>query len=107
MMNKSVSDQKQNLINLLGNLKDASILDYGWGWGDFINLLLTNPDPPKVIMAADAGHAMIETIIKNFPDPIKHGIVIPKIVSSPTELSGYKFDKVICHNVLECVDDKL
>jgi len=105
-MNNPIS-HKQKLVDLLQNSKDASILDYGCGKGDFINLLLSNPEPPKLIIAADADPAMMQSISNIFTDPIKRGLVIPKTVSSPSELSGYKFDKVICHNVLECVDDRL
>ena len=34
-------------------------------------------------------------------------MVITKTISTPTELKGAKFDNIICHNVLECVDHNL
>jgi len=98
---------KQKLIDLLQNCKGATILDYGCGRGDFINILLNSPNTPSLIVAADSDPAMIECINQSFSTTISQGRVITKTISTPTELQGTKFDNIICHNVLECVDDKL
>lgn len=74
----NVITHKQKLINLLNDCDQATILDYGCGKGDFINLLLSNPTSPKLIVAADADPAMMESISNNFIDPIKHGVVTQK-----------------------------
>lgn len=102
-----VISHKQKLIQLLDNCGNTTILDYGCGKGDFISLLLATTDSPRIIVAADADPDMIANIMKRFPIEIQDGILIPKIVSSPADLLENKFDKIICHNVLECVDDKL
>ena len=94
---------KQRIIDQLGNIKDSVILDYGCGRGDFINLLLKSNNKPKLIYAIDSSLDMINHIKHNFPADL----VKPIICKDPQELIGLKFDKIICHNVLECVDDKL
>lgn len=102
-----ITSHKLKLISLLNNCNNAAILDYGCGKGDFINLLLTCQNPPKAIVAADSDPAMIASITKRFSSQIKYGVVIPKNVSRPAELHEFNFDRIICHNVLECIDDKL
>ncbi|OGT38231.1 MAG: hypothetical protein A3F11_04280 [Gammaproteobacteria bacterium RIFCSPHIGHO2_12_FULL_37_14] len=103
---KPVLYYKQELINILGDCKNAYVLDYGCGNGDFIDLLL-HKTLPKTIFAVDSDQNMIANIQKNFTSAINQGIVIPKISSNPIELKEHRFDKIICHNVLECVEDKL
>ena len=98
---------KQKLIDLFDDFEGATILDYGCGNGDFIDLLLSKAQKPKVIFAIDSDQNMITNIQSNFTNEINQGIVIPKIATDPIELKEYRFDKIICHNVLECVQDKL
>lgn len=102
-----VLSHKQKLIDLLADCKDADILDYGCGKGDFIELLLNSDKKPNKIIAADSDTSMIKSIQDTFANSVKDGIVIPRLANTPTELQGQEFDKIICHNVLECVDDKL
>jgi ubiquinone/menaquinone biosynthesis C-methylase UbiE len=104
---KKVLTHKQKLISLLGDCKNACILDYGCGKGDFIDLILGETQKPKEIWAVDSGQDMMTSIQNNFASAINEGIVVPKLASSPIELHENKFDKIICHNVLECVEDKL
>ncbi|MFC3908384.1 methyltransferase domain-containing protein [Legionella dresdenensis] len=104
---KKVIYHKQKLIDLLGNYEDKSILDYGCGDGDFIDILLKKNQKPNVIYAVDAEPKMIEKVNNRFKNLIDQQLVIPKLVSTPQELEHLKFDKIICHNVLECIDDKL
>lgn len=94
---------KQQIINQLGPIKDQVILDYGCGQGDFIDLLLKETNNPKIIYAADSNTDMINHIKQKFNNPI----VQPIKCKNPTELIENKFDKIICHNVLECIEDKL
>ena len=58
-------------------------------------------------MAVDSDQDMLENIKKNLVSAINEGVVVPKLASTPMELQEHKFDKIICHNVLECVEDKL
>ncbi len=102
-----VITHKKQLIDELGDITNAQILDYGCGAGDFIELLLAMPNQPKAIFAVDSSKNMVEKIQSNFADAIDKGIVIPEICVNPGELHGNQFDKIICHNVLECVDDKI
>lgn len=104
---KKIFPYKQKLIDLFGNYGDASILDYGCGEGDFVNLLLNGKHTPKKIFAVDSDPKMLSNIQQNFVKPINENILITKLVSHPLELQGVKFDKIICQNVLECVDNKL
>lgn len=98
---------KQKLIDLLGDYENTAILDYGCGKGDFIELLLISGKKPSSIIAADSNKMMIKSIQDTFADAINNGIVIPQYTNSPAELKNIQFDKIICHNVLECVEDKL
>jgi ubiquinone/menaquinone biosynthesis C-methylase UbiE len=102
-----ILDYKKQLIELLGDTTDNYILDYGCGRGDFIELLLNTANKPKQIWAIDSNKEMIDGIQSRFAQEINDGKVIAKIISVPNELDNYKFDKVICQNVLECVEDKL
>ena len=88
---------KQKLIDLLQNCKGATILDYGCGRGDFINILLNSPNTPSLIVAADSDPAMIECINQSFSTTISQGRVITKTISTPTELQGTKFDNIITY----------
>lgn len=101
-----VLEYKQRLIDLLDPCDEARVLDYGCGKGDFIQLLLGQARP-LTIMAVDSSQEMIEHVKQNFVDAIEKQVLYPLKVASPTDLESQRFDKIICHNVLECVDDKL
>lgn len=93
---------------MLGEIKDSNILDYGCGQGDFIELLLNTDNKPKSIYAVDSNPQMIDTIKENFVEEIQSSLVIPKVCVNPDDLMGIsKFDKIFCHNVLECLEDKI
>jgi len=98
---------KQQLLETLGPLQDTSVLDYGCGKGDLIKLLLEMNPQPKLIYVADSSLDMLEQVKVDFAEVIVQGIVIPKLCQTPSDLSGLKFDKIICHNVLECVPNKI
>lgn len=97
---------KKSLIDLLGNYEQASILDYGCGKGDFIELFLNSAMEPKTILAVDSDKNMITNIRNRFSSAIDEGKILIEITDNPENLNG-KFDKIICHNVLECVDNKI
>jgi len=101
-MNKILS-YKQRIIDLCFSLKDKIVMDYGCGKGDFINLLLENTEKPKIIYAIDSSLDMINHIKQNFSSTL----VKPMVCNDPKALTGLKFDRIICHNVLECIDNKL
>lgn len=101
-MTKVLSHKKQ-IISMLGSLKGTRILDYGCGQGDFIGLILNSDNLPSKIMAVDSDQETIDYLNST----ITHDILGTRVVSNPQELTGNKFDKIICHNVLECVDNKL
>ncbi|MGQ3890271.1 methyltransferase domain-containing protein [Legionella sp. CNM-1927-20] len=106
-MNK-ITLYKQNLVKLLGNIQNATILDYGCGKGAFVKLLLTRSDEqPKIIFAVDSSEAMIQSINKTFVKEVELGLVVPKQYSTLSSLEAKKFDRIICNNVLECVNKKL
>ena len=98
---------KQQLLDALGLLQDASVLDYGCGKGDFIKLLLEMEPQPKLIYAVDSSLDTLEQIKVDFAEAIAQGAVIPKLCQTPGDLIDLKFNKIICHNVLECVPDKI
>lgn len=102
----NIFSYKQRLVSLLGNCNNATILDYGCGNGDFIELLLNTRNKPKEILAVDSSQAMISNVENRFASNIDIGNVKTKLAHSPIELVG-KYDKIICQNVLECVDNKL
>ncbi len=97
---------KQRLIHCLGNYNNKTILDYGCGNGDFIELLLSNDEKPKLIYAVDSSEEKLTVIHNRFSIEIKKGIIVTRCIESPSALQE-KFDGVICHNVLECIDNKL
>jgi cyclopropane fatty-acyl-phospholipid synthase-like methyltransferase len=97
---------KSNLIDLLGDLKDKKILDYGCGKGDFIKLLIDKKSGVKSIHAVDSSEQMIEDVKIAFAEEIKQGLITTQLINSPKSIVA-EFDRIICHNVLECVDDKI
>lgn len=102
----NITSYKKSLIGLLGNCEQASILDYGCGKGSFIELFITADKKPKSILAVDSDANMITTIRNRFQHSIEEGCILTQIADHPADVDG-KFDKIICHNVLECVDNKL
>ncbi len=106
-MQQAVLHHKKRLIAALGDTTQETILDYGCGYGDFIELLLSSSSAPKSIIATDSSKKMIEKIQDRFADDIAKQIVTPKICTSPSELKEYQFNKIICQNVLECVEHKV
>ncbi|MBA2649989.1 MAG: methyltransferase domain-containing protein [Legionella sp.] len=102
-----VLSHKTKLIGQLGSIQHTNILDYGCGRGDFIELILMSNQKPKSIVAVDSSAEMISHIQQDFSQAITEHLVQTIVCSSPKALSGMKFDKILCHNVLECVDDKL
>ncbi|WP_165482662.1 methyltransferase domain-containing protein [Legionella gresilensis] len=99
---------KQNLIKQFGKTHNTTFLDYGCGKGDFVKLLLAKGNErPKTIFAVDSSKAMIQGIKKTFAKEIELGLLVPKQYSKLTSLKPNKFDKIICNNVLECIDKKL
>lgn len=98
---------KQQLLEAFGSLQDARVLDYGCGKGDFIKLLLEMQPQPKLIYAVDSSLDTLEQIKVDFAETTACGIVIPKLCQTPGDLIDLKFNKIICHNVLECVPDKI
>lgn len=103
----TVLAHKIKLLERLGNIKNTRILDYGCGRGDFIKLLLEMKEKPKSIYAVDSQIDMLAHIQQDFAKAIKEERVTFKHCKDPHELSGLQFDKIICQNVLECVDDKI
>ncbi|WP_419419011.1 methyltransferase domain-containing protein [Legionella sp. D16C41] len=104
---EKVLSHKKKLIAELGNISDTKILDYGCGRGDFIELLLLESNRPKKIFAVDSNKETIKKIQTDFSKYVADGILVTEVCTSPAELQGNSFDKIICHNVLECVSDKL
>ncbi|HAT8178954.1 TPA: methyltransferase domain-containing protein, partial [Legionella pneumophila] len=102
-----LASHKKKLLSMLGDIKGCNVLDYGCGRGDFVALLLNSKNKAQLIYAVDSSSEMIDTINSNFSKEISSGVVITKIVSRPQSLEGQKFDKIICHNVLECLEDKI
>lgn len=49
-----VMTHKKQLLNELGDVTNAQVLDYGCGAGDFIELLLAMPNQPKLVFAVDS-----------------------------------------------------
>ena len=96
----------KKLISLLGSVDHKSVLDYGCGKGGLIKLLLQQPVPPQFIYAVDSNETTINTIQKIYANEIQQGSIGTQIVNDPSRLSIQKFDRVICHNVLECIENK-
>lgn len=101
----TIIEYKKKLIDLFDNYTGSIVLDYGCGKGDFIEIIL-NKDKARQIWAVDTSEEMLEKVKERFAKEIANKVIIKK-ASSPNELQGNNFDKIICHNVLECVDDKL
>lgn len=96
----------KNLIQQVGLTTNVSVLDYGCGRGGVVKLLLEQAVPPKSILAVDSDEAVIKRLDDLYPDQIKQGILNTQVIRDPSLLAGQKFDKIICHNVLECVENK-
>jgi len=104
---------KKDLVAMLGETENANILDYGCGSGDFIELLLSGQEKrgrkkPHLIYAVDSNPKMLDAIQFKFKDEFAAGIVACERCDSPKDLSTtIIFDKIICQNVLECLENKV
>jgi len=81
---------KQQLLEALGPLQDASVLDYGCGKGDFIKLLLEMNPKPKLIYAVDSSFDTLEQLKIDFAEAIAQGIIIPKLCQTPGDLIDHR-----------------
>lgn len=99
-----IMPHKKELLSFLGNLENLTILDYGCGAGDFINLML--PHMPRKIHAVDGIASTISDITSRFDNEITNGIISTDVTKNPSSITD-KFDRIICHNVLECIEDKI
>lgn len=98
---------KKQLTAMLGPVQGLTVLDYGCGTGDFIEILLNQSGTPKYIYAVDSNSEMIGRVSSRFDREIKNGTVIAEVITDPKMLEGKQFDRIICHNVLECIYEKL
>lgn len=104
---KSIKTIHRKLIQKLDSVKDATILDYGCGKGGIIKLLTQDESQiPHFIYAVDSDHEAIKNIEEMYSDKIKKGQIRTQIVANPSQLRHDKFDKIMCHNVLECIETK-
>ena len=101
---KSIETIHRKLIQNLGSLQDKSVLDYGCGKGGLIKLLLQHT--PQFIYAVDSDASAIKNIEEIYFEQIRQSQIGIQLVSDPSQLANKKFDKIICHNVLECLDNK-
>lgn len=95
---------KKELLSLLGDLKNLKILDYGCGRGDFIELMLNQT--PKKIHAVDCIQSTVAEAEINFQKYVSNGTLSMETVEDPNFIED-KFDRIICHNVLECIENKV
>lgn len=102
----SIDTIHKKLIQDLGSIQDKSILDYGCGRGGLIKLLLVQKDYPKFIYAVDVDANAIKNIEEVYSDKIKQGLIGTQVIDNPSQLLDKKFDKIICHNVIECITNK-
>lgn len=75
-----------------------------WYRVDFIELILNHQ--PMKIHAIDNIPSTISEIKLRFKEQTTNGLISTEITKDPNSING-KFNKIICHNVLECVDDKV
>ena len=99
-----IMQHKKELLVFLGNLENQVILDYGCGAGDFIELMLNHK--PKKTHAVDSMPQAVSEINSRFKERNINGLISTKTTKDPGSINK-KFDKIICHNVLECVEDKV
>ncbi len=99
-----IMQHKKELLAFLGNLENRVLLDYGCGAGDFVELML-NHNPMK-IHAVDSIPSTISEIKSKFKEKTTMGLISTEITKDPDSINE-KFDKIICHNVLECIEDKV
>lgn len=96
----------RKLIEKMGNINNKSILDYGCGRGGLVRMLLDQQFAPRVIYAVDADGAMLRLMEESFADYIHRKKLVTKLCDDPRNLGDTKFDIVVCHNVLECIENK-
>ncbi len=97
---------RKNLIDKLHITNKDIVLDYGCGKGYSIEHLISDQPSPRSIYAVDSDQKMIDFIYAKFPEKIAAKLIVPKICDRPEQLSNLTFDKIICHNVLECIENK-
>ena len=103
---KAITQLHQKLINSVGPLNGKSVLDYGCGRGDMIELLLHISNGPQMIFAVDSNEEFIRGIETRFGNAIGTKKLFTQTCSNPYDLVKHRFDIIFCHNVLECVADK-
>jgi ubiquinone/menaquinone biosynthesis C-methylase UbiE len=109
---KAIEVLHKKLIQSLGSIKDKTILDYGCGRGGIVKLLLEQSTPPAYIYAVDCDVSAIKNIEIVYADAITQCTLGTRVVSNPSELLDQaeqlhkKIDVILCHNVLECIENK-
>lgn len=106
MITDHITNYKKILLNNFSDIDGQTILDYGCGTGDFIEIMLSKSLPKKII-AIDSSEEMMSSVSDRFKSHIEDGIVVPVIAHDPSSVMNETIDKIICHNVLECVKDKI
>lgn len=96
----------EQLISRLGDISGKCLLDYGCGSGDHLKLLLEKSGEHGKITAVDCDKSALDKLKQKYSDYILNGRLIVKECESPETLIE-KFDVCFCHNVLECIDDKV
>ena len=94
------------LISRLGNLSGKSVLDYGCGSGDNLKLLLDQCGENGKITAVDCNNIALDKLKQKLNQYILSDRLIVEKCESPETLTE-KFDVCFCHNVLECIVDKV
>ncbi|HAU1605827.1 methyltransferase domain-containing protein [Legionella pneumophila] len=95
-----------NLLGRLGSISNKNILDYGCGMGDVIPLLISMSNPKGKLNVCDANDNSLQYVKNVFSTYIDEGRLNVQKVNRPN-LIKETFEICFCHNVLECLDNKV
>lgn len=88
---------------------DFKVLDLGCGHGNTLLYISEKLSPKGKVIGVDVNVSLLAVAEKLLITKISEGVVelVVGDLSGPLLLSENSFDRIICHNVLECLTDKI
>lgn len=95
-----------DLLNLKNNYK---VLDLGCGHGNTLLYISEKLNQGGKVIGVDVDESLLAVAEKLLQTKINDGIVelVVGDLSKPLPFKKNSFDRIVCHNVLECITDKV
>lgn len=97
------------LVDLATIESDHKVLDLGCGHGNTLLYIAEELSPEGKAIGVDVDESLLAVAEKLLISKIREGTVelVTGDLSAPLPFTKNSFDRIICHNVLECITDKI